>query len=233
MIDAEKLNALVDNELEPAERAELEAAVAQDSTAAAHLGSIRALKSAVQGHVRPVPCEDEWKACVKRLNEIDGVKRTKSIVDSWAWAMCSVLFIFIFSVGMFNRSNPGVKAGTGDLTRAGMETPIRDAYHWVKSEFGLTGLPKQPVEARQGSYDGRQVATLHFRDAEGDLSLVLVRGDVRVEGVKPMDDGNHFACQTGEANSVVWSDRGIVMILTGKRDVTELRDISNSIHLGQ
>lgn len=237
MIDVDKLNALVDNELELAERAEVEAMVSQDPRAAAEVGSIKLIKGALQDHVRPVKCEDEWKACVKRLNEIDGARKTKCIVDKWAWAMCSALFIFIFSIGMYNRANPGIHAGTGDLTRAGMEKPIRDVYHWLKNEFGLTpALPQQKlhtVGAQQGTFAGRPVANLHLRDAQGDMSLVIVPGSVRVEGVKPMDDNTHFSCQTGEANSVVWGENGVVMILTGKREATELRDIANTIQIGR
>lgn len=236
MIDVEKLNALVDNELDSAEKAELEHALAQDPKAAAETVMIRGVKTALQDHIRPVGCDDEWKGCVKRLNEIDGARKTKRIVDKWAWAMCSVLFIFIFSVGMYNRANPGIQARTGDLTRAGMEKPIRDVYHWLKSEFGETpAIPEQRlhiVAAQQGTFAGRPVANLHLRDAQGDMSLVMVPGNVRVEGVTQMDDGTHYACQTGEANSVVWDDSGIVMVITGRRDVNDLRDIANAIHIG-
>ena len=235
MIDVEKLNALVDNELSPSERAEVEAQLAQDPNAAAQLGAIRQLKTAVQTNVRPVPCADEWKACVKRLNEIDKARTTNVFVGRWSWAMCSILFAFILGVGVFNRMNPGVHAGTGDLSRAGMEKPIRDVYHWLKNEFGVAPAVSQPrvqlIEARQGTIEGRPVANLHLRDAHGDMSLVVVPGDLRVEGVAPMDDGRHFACQTGEATSVVWTDRGVVMVLTAKRDANELRDISNTISL--
>jgi len=229
MIDVEKLNALVDNELSPSERAEVEAQLAQDPNAAAQLGAIRQLKDALQTHVRPVPCADEWKACVKRLNEIDGAKRTNVFVGRWSWAMCSALFILIAGVGVFNRMNPGVHAGTGELSRAGMEKPVRDAYHWLRDKFGGTpAVPLQIVEARQGELGGHPVAAIHLRDGKGDMSLVIAPNFV-VEGVAPMDDGRHFACQTGEATSVVWEDKGITMVLTGKRDATQLRDISNSI----
>ena len=232
MIDVEKLNALVDNELSPSERAEVEAQLAQDPNAAAQLGAIRQLKTALQTHVKPVPCADEWKACVKRLNEIDGAKRTNVFVGRWSWAMCSALFVMILGVGVFNRMNPGVHAGTGDLSRAGMEKPVRDVYHWLKDELGgtpaVTESRLQIVEARQGELGGHTVAAIHLRDGKGDMSLVIAPNFV-VEGVAPMDDGRHFSCQTGEATSVVWVDKGITMVLTGKRDATELRDISNSI----
>jgi anti-sigma factor RsiW len=235
MIDAEKLNALVDNELDPAERAEVEALLASDPKAAAQVGSLRNVKTALQDNVRPIHCEDEWKACVKRLNEIDGARKTKFVVDKWAWAMCSALFLFIFSVGLYNRSNPGVHAGTGELTRAGIEKPIRDVYRWLKSEFGSApSIPKQQlhiVGAREGTIAGRPLANFHLRDTKGDLGLVMVPGSVRVEGVSRMDDGIHYSCETGEANSVVWNDSGIVMVLTGKRDVDELRNIAKSIEL--
>lgn len=233
MIDVEKLNALVDNELTPAERSDVEAMIANDPQAAAELGSIRALKATVAEKVRPVKCEDEWKSCVKRLNEIDGARRTKAVVDRWAWAMCTVLFFFIFSVGAINRAHPGVHGGTGDIARAGMEKPVRDVYHWLKNEFGVTpAVPLHIVEAHQGLYDGRPVANIHLKDSQGDMRLVLVPGSVQIDGVTPMDDGNHFACKTGEATSVVWGEDGIVMVLTGKRDANDLRNIANSIHLG-
>jgi hypothetical protein len=237
MIDVEKLNALVDNELEPAERAEVEALLSQDPQAAAHVGAIRQMKGALQDHVKPVRCEDEWRSCVKRLNEIDGARRTKSIVDRWAWAMCSVLFIFIFGVGLFNRANPGAHAGTGDLTRAGLEKPIRDVYRWLKSELGTTPeLPSQGMQlvgAREGTFANRPVANLHLRDSKGDLSFVIVP-NLRIEGLSPIDE-KFSSCETGEASSVVWSEtvgrQRFSMFLTGKRDVQELRAIAQSIQL--
>ncbi len=241
MIDNEKLNALVDNELDPATRAEVEALLAQDPNTAAHVGSIKAIKSALQDHVQPVKCDDEWKACVKRLNEIDKSRKTKFVIDRYAWAMCSVLFIFIFAAGMLNRSNPGLHTTTGELSRAGMEKPVRDVYHWLKSELGVTPVVQQRdltvVGASQGTESGHVVASIHLRDDKGDMNLTVVGpqmdpklpSDIWAEGVTPMGDGVHYSCQTGEATSVVWKDRGIVMMLTAKRDAEELRDISNSI----
>ena len=236
MIDAEKLNALVDNELDPQERAELEAAIAQDPKAAAEIGSIRALKSALQDYARPVACEDEWKGCVKRLNEIDRAKTTRKVVDRWAWAMCSCLFAFIVVAGMYNRSNPSFRASTGDLTRASMGVPLHDvssALRWAKGVFGKTpALPPQQlhaVEAWTGTYNDSPLARIHLKDAKGDLWLLMVKGNVVVENVSPMDDGRHFAGQMGSANSVAWTAGDVTMILSGDREVGELRDIADVI----
>lgn len=235
MIDVDKLNALVDNELEPSERAEVESMLAQDSHATAELGGIRLLKSALQDHVRPVPCEDEWRACVKRLNEIDRATKTKSVVDRWAWAMCSCLFAFIIVVGMYNRTNPAFRTGTGDLTRASMSSPVRDVFHWVKSQFGKTPtIPQERLQAVagwNGTVNGQPVARILLRDSKGDLMLYVLPGTASIEGVSPMDDGEHMTGQNGDATSVAWTENGIVMVLTAARDANELRDISNTIHV--
>ena len=238
MIDVEKLNALIDNELDTTERAEVEAALAQDSHAAQELGSLRLLKDALRDHVKPVHCEDEWRSCVKRLNEIDRASKTKSVVDRWAWAMCSCLFAFIVVVGMYNRINPNYKVGTGELTRASMGSPIRDVarvYQWVKDRFGAApAIPQERVRviaADEGAVDGHPFARFVLQDSKGEMNLLVLPGVVQVEGVTPMDDGVHFTGRTGDATSVVWNERGIVMQLTGQRDANELRDIANEIQV--
>jgi len=233
MIDAEKLNALVDNELEPAERAEVEKLLASDPNSAAHVGAIRAMKTALKDNAEPVRCEDEWKACVKRLNAIDGAKKTRAIVDRWAWAMCSCLFVFIVVGGLFNRVNPGVHAGAADLSRAGMEKPIRDVYHWLKSEIGGTPtVPLQVINAYEGMYRDHRTATIYLKDAKGQVSLVAVQGNgskVVVDGVTPMDDGQHFVGQNGDKNTIVWMYKGNVLILSGSRSADELLTVANQI----
>jgi hypothetical protein len=232
MIDVEKLSALIDNELDPAERAEVEKFLANDPQATAQVSAMRSMKTALQDCATPVKCDDEWKACVKRLNEIDKAKTTRSIVDRWAWAMCSCLFVFIAIAGFYNRSNPGIHAGVGDLSRAGMEKPVRDIYHWLKSELGgAPSLPASATQGSEGSYGEHRVLKVVLQDHEGQMGLLIVRGNVVIESVKPMDDGNHFLGQNGDKNSIVWSESGNVLILTGTRSPDELRDVADRIHL--
>ncbi len=234
MIDADRLNALVDNELDSNERAEVEAMITDDPHAMAELGGIRLLKATLADHIRPVPCEDEWKTCVKRLNEIDRTTKTKFIVDRWAWALCSVLFAFILTVGMYNRSNPAFRAGTGDLTRASMGNPVRDVFHWAKSALGKAPtIPQERLQAIggfTGAYEGHPFARIMLKDSKGEMSLLVLPGGASVDGVSQMDDGLHFAGQSGDATSVTWTENGIVMVLTAPRDATELRDIAEAIH---
>lgn len=235
MIDADRLNALVDNELNSNERAEVEAMITDDPHAMAELGGIRLLKTALQEHVRPVPCEDEWKSCVKRLNEIDRSTKTKFIVDRWAWAMCSVLFAFILTVGMYNRTNPAFRADPRGLTRASMGNPVRDVLHLVKSQFGKAPVipqgPLRPEAGWLGSYDGHPVARILLKDNQGEINWLILPGGATVEGVSPMDDGLHSSGKSGDSTSVTWTENGIVMVLTAPREASELRDIANTIHV--
>jgi anti-sigma factor RsiW len=238
MIDAEKLNALIDDELEPAERAEVEAALAKDSRASHEASSLRQLKSAVQEHVRPVDCADEWKRCIGRLDEIDRAKKTRAFVDRYAWLMCTGLFAFIIVTGLLNRNQPGVRAGTGDLARATVGNPLHDAsrvYTWVRNQFGRApSIPQEKLHTvgwKQGTFSGRPVAQIELRDSRGALNLFVVPGTVVVEGVTPMDDGRHFAGTNGDGNCVAWSENGLAMVLTGKREATELREIADTIRV--
>lgn len=240
MIEFEKLSALADGQLEPSEQRVIEAQLAEDPRAAEQLATIKLTRDALQTHLAPVDCKNSWKACVKRLDELDRVKNTRSFVDRYAWAMCTVLFVFILSVGMYNRSNPGVRAATGDLTRASLGNPISDArraFDWIRDKFGKAPtIPTQTLEVVDGSegvFAGRPVARIHLRDAKGDLGLMVVPGTVTVEGVSPMGDGQHFSGREGESTCVAWADRGLVMVLVADRDANELKDIANTIHVGQ
>lgn len=249
MIDVEKLNALIDNELDSTERAEVEAALAREPNATQRLDSIRLVKDALRDHMKPVPCADEWRTCVKRLNDIDRASKTKLVVDRWAWAMCSCLFAFILVVGMYNRVNPKEHVGTGELTRASMGNPIHDAAHvlqWVKDRFGASpSIPQEQlkvVSGEQGTVNDHPVARINLQDSKGNLNLMVVGGSVYVEGVAPMDDGVHYAGKIGDATTVAWSEDGtttngspysMTLVLVGNRDAGELRDIANTIHIGQ
>ena len=235
MIDADKLNALVDNELDSNERAEVEAMITDDPHAMAELGGIRLLKTALQDHIRPVPCEDEWKSCVERLNEIDRATKTKFIVDRWAWAMCSVLFAFIITVGLYNRTNPAYRTSAGELTRAGMGNPVRDVLHMVKSQFGKAPvIPPGPLRdegGEVGMLDGHWIARDLLRDNKGQILCLVLDGQANVEGVSPMEDGLHSSGQTGNATTVTWSENGLTLVLIAPRDANELRDIAETIHV--
>jgi hypothetical protein len=235
MIDADKLNALVDDELDSNERAEVEAMITDDPHAMAELGGIRLLKTALQDHVRPVPCEDEWRTCVKRLNEIDRASKTRFIVDRWAWAMCSVLFAFIITVGLYNRTNSAYRTSTGDLTRASMGNPVRDVLHMVKDQFGKAPvIPRGPLRKEAGwigTVDGHRVARILLKDNKGEINCLVLEGQASVEGVSPMDDGLHASGQTGDATTVTWSENGLTMVLTAPRDAADLRQIAETIHV--
>lgn len=235
MIDAEKLNALVDNELTPTERAEVEALLAESPEARTEAGSIRQLKSALSDHIRPVECNDEWKRCVGRLNEIDKAKKTRAFVDRYAWLMCTGLFAFIIVTGLMNRSHSGLHAGTSDLARASMTNSldVSRVTNWVKRQFGRApSIPEEKlhvVAASTGSLSNHPIARFELKDASGFLNLMIIPGPMVVEGVTPMEDGRHFAGKVGEANCVTWSDNGLVMVLSGERDAEELRQISDTI----
>lgn len=239
MIDAEKLNALIDDELTPAERAEVETLLAESPQARAEAGSIRQLKSALADHVRPVECADEWKRCVGRLNEIDKAKKTRAFVDRYAWLMCTGLFAFIVVTGMMNRTHGGMRAGTSDLAHASMANTLEVSRvaNWVKRQFGRAPtIPEEKlhvVAASTGALSGRPIARFELKDARGSLNLMIVPGDVVVEGVTPMDDGRHFAGKIGDSSCVAWSDNNLVMVLSAQRDAEELRQISDGIGLSR
>lgn len=236
MIDAQKLNALVDGELDSKEAVELSAQVANDDDAARELGAIHMLKDAVRESVKPVPCEDEWKRCVGRLNEIDKARRTDVFVGKYAWAICSLMFAMIVGAGILNRSNPSAHLGSGELAQMQASlSPVRlpsRVENWISGLFGkspeIATNKLQIVEGYEGQYAGRRVAQLKLRDDKGDLTLYVVAGQVAVEGAVQLEEG-YIGGEVGRSKYVGWTDQGLFLMLVGDRSTESLQDLAKTV----
>lgn len=237
MIDVERLHAYVDGQLEGTELAEVEKAVGSDPQLEDQVHSIREVKRCVESHVKPVPSDEAWRACVGRLNELDKVRRTESFVSRYAFSMCAVLFALIVGVGLFNRTGDGrVDPGAVWMQGAGlspMSLPA-DVNSWLRSRNSSAQIPEnliRVVGTAEGVVGGNYMARANLRDSQGDMALFLVSGVKSIDNVAPMDDGVHMACQVGQDNCVIWpsGEAGQVLMLVGPRDHDELRAVADAI----
>lgn len=240
MIDTELLHALADDELSADDRRKVEADLAEDPEAAKVLSSILAVKQAIASHVKPVECEDEWKRCRRRLDEMDKARRTEAFVGRYAWVMCTGLFAFIVGAGILQRSSGEPRLGAKDLAQMSASvSPVSltgGIDRWLGRLFGKS--PKieqgslQVVQRLQGMYNGRPVAQLNFTDSKGPLTLLVIGGNVALEGATLVDE-QHVAGQFGQANYVAWRDSGLFLLLAADRSPAELLQIAEQLRVNR
>ena len=114
MKDILQLHALADNQLDPNEAAQVQAALQKDPELMAEYHAVLSIKDCLQSKVSSVTCDETWRTCVGRLNEIDRTRRVEGFVGRYAWALCGVFFLFIVYGGISNRG----KVGTASMETA-------------------------------------------------------------------------------------------------------------------
>src|SRR5688572_11364387 len=104
MSDWLEIHALADEQLSAEEKAQAQERLANSEKSQRELRAIQAIKEAAASRRDTVTCEQTWKRCQRRLDEMDKVHRIEGFVGKYAWALCSVLFIGIVGAGMLNRN---------------------------------------------------------------------------------------------------------------------------------
>src|SRR2546423_12219389 len=107
MRDWLEIHALVDDELSAEERARLQAALTSDPRAQLEFQTVKSLKVLVASRCTHHDCDEQWRMCVKRLNEIDKTKKVEWFVAKYGWGICSAFVVVILGPAMFNRANGG------------------------------------------------------------------------------------------------------------------------------
>lgn len=242
MINPLDLHALADEELEPNRAAEVREALRHDAEAASEFNAILNLKDCVREKVRPTAdCEEVWRGCVGRLNEIDRSRRVEAFVGRYAWAICGAFFACILVGGLTNHGKPSGGTASADLARmfanlvpTGSPASAQNP-HWVD---GLLGQARHSIDpsrfsvqnAAEGWVDGRRVVRLGLRDASGDLVLMVITGSVSFDGMEPLASNAQFqAGQMGRANFVTWRRGETSLVLFGVRSPDELAQVAGRI----
>jgi anti-sigma factor RsiW len=243
MVNLELLHAYADGELTGAERTEVEAALKADPAAAAELVAIRNTKTFVAKNLRTSECEDVWKACCGRLDEIDKTKRVEGFVSKYAWGLCALFLCVILAGGVLRKLNPNtVRTGqvasyvsglAGGWSRPPAQPEGR--REWVAEKLGQVGAEMKPnqlvvLAGQDGIVDNHHVVRLMMADAVGPLELVVVSNTDEIEGGEAM--GRFRTGSINGANCVAWKQNGCAAFLMGdstQRSHEDLADIANTL----
>lgn len=244
MIDHLKIHALADGELSAAEQATLREQIAACEKSTAELQAIKNVKALMAG-AEPVNCEETWKACVKRLNEIDKTKRIENVVGRYAWGLCGIFFIAIAFGGYSSRTNsngtvrsgdvPGMVSGLTPFSSFKSGGSQHDAEKWLSENLNNVPMPSsnlRMVRALVGnSTDGHRMAKLTLRDEKGELALLVIFGVDRVSGLE--GDGSYRHGRIDEMRCVAWSYQNNALLLIGDRSDEDLQDIASTVRIGR
>ncbi|QYK54144.1 MAG: hypothetical protein KF824_04425 [Fimbriimonadaceae bacterium] len=224
----ELMHAYADGEVSASEAAEAKRLLETDAQCRAEYEWALSMKAALADGCKPIANEEGWKSCVGRLDELDRVKRAEGFVGKYAWALCGALMLMIVAGGFANRMVS---------SRVVTSTQIASVLDPIGSGVAVSRNPDISA-ARQlnlqgftmtssigGRLDNREFVRFGLRDRNGlgGLSVVVVAGADRVEGVdNPTQNPGIRKGQMNGVNCVTWNLGNNTCILFGERTPDEL-----------
>jgi hypothetical protein len=237
MIDPGELHAFADGQLDKADHDRISRELELDAVSRAEVDSIIAIKTFVGTHAKVISCSDEWQACRARLAEIDKVLKPESLITRFAWAICGVFFVAILAGGILNRTvGAGGRSGNGELAQiVASMTPAgsantgepRELRKWLDTMVGQAAASVDPqrldvLNRSYAEFDGKRAVRLGLRDASGDLSLVVIDGDVNLEELPASNVEPYRTGQLQSTNFIAWHEHGDTFLLSGARPFDQL-----------
>lgn len=245
MIDPIELHALADGELSPERAREVERWLANSPEASAEYRSIVVLKTALKKHTPGVDCGQQWKACAGRLKELERTRKVERLVSGrFAWGLAGSLAAAILVAGAVGRGRDTASVHSADLvSMVANLTPSRAPAAKNDPRFSReledllsqarVSLDPRRLEVRSwatGDLDGRPVTRFGLRDASGDLALLVVPGELRVDGVGEVGGGRSpWMGHIEGLNCVAWSVGGNTLVLVGDREYEDLAQTASRI----
>ncbi len=226
----ELMHRLADGDVQGEEKARAQELAASDPVCARELAWATYIKSTLRENCRPVQHEDGWKACVKRLDEIDKTKTTETLVGRYSWALCGIFLVGLLVAGIGNRTMAPSRISASQI--ANVLSPVSESPGRVVDIESATSLnlSKFQVTSETGGVldGGRPYARYGLRDrlGLGGLALVVVRGRGTVEAFQQKTRVQGVMAGTiNERNAVVWNFQGYTCMLIGERTKDELADL--------
>lgn len=239
MIEKSDLHALADGELSVEEKARLSAKLEANPRAQAEYQQIISLKSALRASAKMPECDELWKACQGRLDELEKTKRVETFVGKYAWGICGVFFMAIAIGGVMNRSaSRGVQPNdvAGYMAGISLSTPpktqnqaeLNPALKQIVGE-AFTERPATMVVTAIGSNNepGQRTEFARLSDAFGSVAVVALIDVKQVEGLWDYEENSNFKCaKIDGANAMFWTrNDGIICMVIGQRSYEELHEI--------
>jgi hypothetical protein len=247
MSDWLDIHGLADEQLTAEEKARVNERLAGCEKSQRELRAIQAVKDTVGARRDTVTCEETWKRCQKRLDEMDKTHRIEGFVGRYAWAMCSLFLAFIIGAGILNRGKPSL--GAVDVPRMAanmtpfLTSPASQDTNTQQSFLRANAIPAPNQQIARGSkvyiiqgaravIDGRRLTRLDFQDGPGPRGQLILIGleGTPIEGVEPVPGREgYFYAQVNDSNCVTWQEAGFTFVLQGWRSVDELCEFAERV----
>ncbi|MFN8220107.1 MAG: hypothetical protein U0S12_15640 [Fimbriimonadales bacterium] len=226
-----ELHALADGALDADAQAQIAREVGESAELQRELSSIHAVKGALS-KCESHDCAKLWKSCQARLDEVDRAKRVQNIVGRYAWALCSIFFVFIVGAAMLNRSKPST-VGANDLAYMASSVPLASGQSGRYLEKLGSDAPNVTPDridilgSGEGFVNGYHVVAYDLRDDQGRMKLMMANVGEVTDCESTM--GCYKMFRMGDANAVVWYDNGWSVTLIGNRSREDLCKVAETI----
>ncbi len=236
MIDPIDLHAYVDGELNPLERSDVQRQIELSPESGKEIEAIQRLKSLVQVRSEEVSTSKAWSDCVRRLDELDKARRVERFVGRFAPALCGVFFIAIVLGGLVSRhheagggSSRNLTAMIGRMHFDKTETNTEKS-EWLNNLIKVSKLSTpdhlEPRQVDECEIDGMIVRRVLMRDANGDLSVLMIPKKIEFEGFSSLPGHPGYRCgQSWGRNCIVRPDGDRTTVITAERPYEELANV--------
>lgn len=236
MIHDESLHSLADNELGDPERVQVLQAIEQDSNLAARYQSILALKAGLRNQATNPECQELWRDCRARLDQIDNARKVERFVGKYSWGICGVFFLAILIGGVLTRSSvkqvgpsdvAGVVASMSPISvpQSKSQAELDPVLRQVIGET-FKNRPTRMVVTAVGSnpVPGERAEFVQLSDEFGSVALVALYDIREVVGLWDSDFDPAFKCGTFDGvNALFWQrPDGVICMAAGQRSYAEL-----------
>ena len=243
-MDRLDLHAFLDGELKGEKSESIRQALKTSDLDQREADAITGLKQMLATKVEQPAHDLAWKKCVGRLDEVDKTRRVERVVSRFAPAFCGILFGVILATGLVrHRVEPG-HVSTPSLARmAGSFAPMRPPKTLgFNEDRWLSGLISQSKLSTpdhltvrgisNGQIDGIPVRCFSARDEKGDLTILVVREPLELEGMVPMaGHPNLLAGKLNNVNCVVEIGKDHTIFIVAQRTFDDLVAVSSQVTL--
>lgn len=242
MSDWLDIHAYADGQLDGDEKRSVEERLKTCEKSQAELRAVQGLKAVVQEKCPSMHCQETWERSRKRLDEIDRTKRAEFFVGKYAWGICAIFFVVIFSAAMFNRTMGG-GLRTGDVLASSLSS-VGSPRSQAPSEQQkwLQGfLPEQRLSMPEnnirvlggavGQMDGKKIVRLNLEDGKGELALFIVSQVNHVDDMQQLQGHSMYSAgRVNNRNCLTWNDGGWAYLMIGERSIDELVHAADAMY---
>jgi len=246
MIEPTDLHAYVDGELSPEQMTAMRSSLDTSPVYAREVEAIQSLKSMLRSKTEAPASQEQWKSCVKRLNDIDKTRRTERVIGRFAPGLCFGLVVCILAAGQFTRHGHKGNVGSSDIAQMLSDlTLVRspkasslpfDKRAWEKELLRQSEIstPKDLTirEMRSGTFNGVPVKEYSARDQNGDVAIIQIGAPLAIDGMESLSSGSDLKIGSMQGtNCVVRVQKENTIIIKSDRSFKDLAEVAGHIAL--